>query len=64
MKKHYKSVWHSVKGIWYVITAQKRFRVLYEDDRFSKLMTYQQADDLVSLFGGQVCIDNNKKLQQ
>ncbi len=54
-----------IKGIWYIITAQKRFRVkYYEFGRYSKLMTYQQANSYAEIFGGEVCIDYNKQLLQ
>lgn len=52
-------------AIWYIITAQKRFRVCSEEnghDVYSIRMTYTQADGFVQAFGGQVVCDHNKKL--
>ncbi len=63
MKKHYNSIWHTIKGLWWWLIGAKRFRVIYYDDgRLSRLMTYYDASNYAKIFGGQVCIDNNKKL--
>lgn len=49
---------------WYKITNQKRFRVKYYPcGRFSILMTHKEASDYALIFGGQVIVDYNKRLQ-